>query len=181
MSRIVLLLLTVLPLWSCLSSDAGVVEGLSLDSARPVLVMAVPDFEYEDGREAENTGSVASAAVRQAFKEMGFDALNSRYSVRSLALAEARELGCGMVAEGRVIDFNESHRDWRANPDRMGISLRVLSADDGTTLGWGQLIQEDETLDAARDSALKLAVPLASDVLLAILEGQLAASDVPGS
>ncbi|RKY16181.1 MAG: hypothetical protein DRQ55_18515 [Planctomycetota bacterium] len=174
-------LLSVVALAACAGPAPGVVTGRTVDLAEPMLVMAVTDFELPGGASVERSGFAVGVAVRQAFASYGAEVVPGRSRSLGAALKEAQELSCASVIEVTIDDWNDSDRDWIANPDRLAISVRVVSVADGLTDGYGDEMVELANLQAARKSPFQLASGLAQSLVDALLDGALDPADVPGS
>lgn len=173
------MVVTLLLLAACSAPPVGLVKGRMLDLDQPVLVMLVEDAEQEGGAHVERSGFAVAAAVRQALSSHGAKVFTGTSRTVSAALVEAKELRCGTIAQATITVWDDFDRDWIANPDRLGVTLRLISAEDGLAIGYGEKLVELANLQAARQSPLQLAPDLAQDLVDDLLEGRIESSDVP--
>jgi hypothetical protein len=164
---------------ACSAPPIGLVSGRALDLDQPVLIMVVEDSELEGGAHVERSGFAVAVAVRQALSSHGAKVYTGTSRTLDAALGEAEELACSTIAQATITVWEDFDRDWIANPDRLGVTLRLVSVKDGLTIGYGDKLVELANLQAARQSPLQLAPDLAQDLVDELLEGRIEPSDVP--
>lgn len=162
------------------AAPQGLLPGRQLDLTRPLLVMALvaPGVDVPD-RGGPLAATVAAASLRQALEARGLSALGHGPAPPDLALASARERGCGALLVATVTRWSDGTFDLATSPDRLGLSLRVISTADGLDVARAADELEVTSLRGARQSPFDLLPDLARELLARILEGGRAAPGPP--
>ena len=152
--------------------DAGLIPGASLPTEGGVLLMEPSDARDTGDRVVAGSASSAAVALRADLESRGFELLLADGGQRAAALAEAAELRCPLVMEVEFLGWNEAGLEWRDEPDRVELRLRVYSVPEGQLLAWAHGEREGASVADKVSTAHRMLEPLLHDLLEPIFDGR---------